>query len=121
VAKAAAPSSLRRQARDPHVAAATSEDEWGIGVDEALDPGAALGRFDLANEPPMPDGAEATRRQRDRPQGSMTAIGSAQQPSAWTRDLFYGGGLALAALVLASGWFVLRPRRSDVAPARSRD
>jgi hypothetical protein len=38
------------------------------------------------------------------------ALPSRAQPSAWARDALYGGGITLAALLLASTWLIARPR-----------
>jgi hypothetical protein len=50
----------------------------------------------------------------------FTRLSSRDQPSAWSRDLYYGGGLVLMAAVLALGLSVVRPtprRRRLVVPA----
>jgi hypothetical protein len=59
-----------------------------------------------------------TRHPTDQPH-PFTALRRATQPSAWPRDLLYGGGIGLAALVAALGFATLRPRsrrRPPVAP-----
>jgi hypothetical protein len=48
-----------------------------------------------------------TRQDQPHP---FTATRKADQPSAWPRDLLYGGGIGMAAAVLALGFIVLRPR-----------
>jgi hypothetical protein len=61
-----------------------------------------------------------TRHDRTKPAPSITALDRTTQPSAWPRDLLYGGGLGVAALVAALGFSALRPtprRRPPTAPA----
>jgi hypothetical protein len=51
---------------------------------------------------------------------AFTAVTGRHQPSAWSRDLLYGGGLAGAALILALGFTLVRPgprRREPPVPA----
>jgi hypothetical protein len=72
---------------------------------------------DLADAPSMPPGAATTRREPRRPDLPMTAIRSDHQPSAWVRGALYGGGLTLAAFILASGWLLVRPSRRSHATA----
>nr|MDQ4042056.1 hypothetical protein [Actinomycetota bacterium] len=66
---------------------------------------------DSAPAPSMPPGAATTRRTHERPEMQMTALPSADQPSAWVRNAGYGGGLTLAAMVLSGGWLAVRSRR----------
>ena len=40
---------------------------------------------------------------------AFTALAHRDQPSAWARDLQWGGGLTLMALVMAFGWITVRP------------
>jgi hypothetical protein len=52
----------------------------------------------------------------------FTALANHHQPSAWPRDLLYGGGITLAAAILALGFAILRPtprhrRREPPQPA----
>jgi hypothetical protein len=73
---------------------------------------------DQANAPPTQANA-ATRRDRIAPGQSFTPLAH-DQPSAWARDLQWGGGLTLMALVLAFGWSTVRPtprRRQPELPA----
>jgi hypothetical protein len=84
---------------------------------------------DLADKPPSADGtASATRldpnayvrADRTPPTQSFTPLSHHAQPSAWARDLQWGGGLTLMALVLAFGWITVRPtprRREPELPA----
>jgi hypothetical protein len=64
-----------------------------------------------------------TRRDRVHAEpGSFTAVRHAEQASAWTTGLQWGGGTILMALVLAFGWTTVwpTPRRCpgpDVTPA----
>jgi hypothetical protein len=51
---------------------------------------------------------------------AFTALAHREQASAWARDLQWGGGLTLMALVLAFGWITVRPtprRRLPEVPA----
>jgi hypothetical protein len=88
---------------------------------------------DLANGPDAELGStpmtryenNATRLERAAPGQSFTPLTHAHQTSAWVRDLEWGGGLALAALVLGFGWLTVRPtprrRQPEIpAPARAR-
>jgi hypothetical protein len=62
----------------------------------------------------------ATRRDRIAPAQSFTPLAHHNQPSAWARDLQWGGGLTLMALVFAFGWITVRPtprRRQPEVPA----
>jgi hypothetical protein len=54
--------------------------------------------------------SDATRRDQIKPGSSITVLARSDQLSAWSRDLLYGGGLLVAALVLAAGFTVVRPR-----------
>ncbi|MDX6651467.1 MAG: hypothetical protein QOJ38_248, partial [Solirubrobacterales bacterium] len=85
---------------------------------------------DLANAPLSGDGAasmtrhENPYRRRDRqPVAEPFTPLAHRQQSAWARDLEWGGGLALAALVLGLGWMTVRPtprRRQPPVPAPAR-
>jgi hypothetical protein len=55
----------------------------------------------------MADGAQATRHTID--PHPFTAIAHAEQPSAWTTGLEWGGGLFLMALALALTYATIRP------------
>jgi hypothetical protein len=57
---------------------------------------------------------------------NFTAVAHREQPSAWVRDALLGGGLGIAALILALGLNTARPtpRRREPelpAPAWARD
>jgi hypothetical protein len=70
---------------------------------------------DMAGVPDSPHGAAMTRHENN-----FTALAHRDQPSAWARDLQWGGGLTLMALVLAFGWITVRPgprRRTPEVPA----
>jgi hypothetical protein len=78
----------------------------------------------------MPEGAaQSTRHQlpftRHTPTrlaASLTVLSRRDQPSAWVRDALYGGGLLLAAAVLALGFSTVRPtprRKEPSVPAAS--
>jgi hypothetical protein len=61
-----------------------------------------------------------TRHTRSGPEHPFTRLTAANQPSAWPRDLLYGGGLLAAAAVFALGFTIVRPRprrRTPIAPA----
>jgi hypothetical protein len=66
-----------------------------------------------------------TRRDQIKPGVSITVLSHREQPSAWARGALYGGGIGLAALVLALGFTTLRPgprrRQPEIpAPAQAR-
>jgi hypothetical protein len=105
-------SAARKEARQRQAAAAKSE--------EGADPKQA--EVDLAQDAGMLHGTnQMTRRDRAKPGPSFTPLAQrAEQPSAWPRDLLYGGGLTLIGLTLALGWLTVRPtprRRTPAAPA----
>jgi hypothetical protein len=90
--------------------------------------GAESSSVDIGDRPMSPDGAPmtrldkhpATRLDRSAPGQSFTPLAHHSQPSAWARDLQWGGGLTLMALVLAFGWITVRPtprRRQPELPA----
>jgi hypothetical protein len=71
---------------------------------------------DLADAPPSAHGSSSATRYEN----NFTAITHRDQASAWARDLQWGGGLTLMALVLAFGWITVRPkprRRLPEVPA----
>jgi len=108
----APPGGARREARQRQAAAAKSEEGGDQGA------GQESGNGDGGN-------SQASTR-LDRPRDlAFTAHTDRHQPSAWSRDLLYGGGLGMAALTLALGWSLMRPgprrRRPELpAPAYSR-
>jgi hypothetical protein len=124
----APPGGARKEARQKQAAtqdsgADSSADEGSevqsLGGDQAAGlpgaPGSAMTRHD-----PGPNGNASTRRDRVVPVQSFTPLASHHQPSAWARDLQWGGGLTLMALVLAFGWITVRPtprRREPELPA----
>jgi hypothetical protein len=62
----------------------------------------------------------STRRDRLAPTPSFTPLAHRNQPSAWARDLEWGAGMTLMALVLALGYTTVRPgprRRQPELPA----
>jgi hypothetical protein len=111
----APPGGARKEARQKQ--AATQDSGAGTdsqGVSEAGEQGG-----DMANTPPGPE-QSMTRRDRIAPGQSLTPLSHRGQPSAWARDLQWGGGLTLMALVLAFGWITVRPtprRRQPELPA----
>jgi len=64
-----------------------------------------------------------TRTRRAKLGPSFTFLTAAHsQPSAWSRDALYGGGLLLAAAILALGYTTVRPtprRQTPTIPAPS--
>jgi hypothetical protein len=98
-------SAARKEAKQRQAATAKSEEGAQQGADAAS--------VDRADSPPGAPGASGTamtRRDRIRPGPSITTYTATGQPSAWPRDLLYGGGIGVAGLVLALGFTVLRPR-----------
>jgi hypothetical protein len=89
----------RKEAKQRQAAAAKSEEG---------DSKASEGTGDLAQDRPAPK--TMTRRERDRPAPSISALSYRAQPSAWSLGALYGGGLGLAAAALALGFSILRPR-----------
>jgi hypothetical protein len=101
----APPSGARREARQRQAAAQKS----GADADEST---GDEGTGDLAKAPDSHDAA-MTRHE-------FTAVAERRQPSAWTRDALLGGGIGLAALILALGLRTARPtprRRQPEQPA----
>jgi hypothetical protein len=102
-------SGARKEAKQRQAATAKSEE----GAAQARESG-----VDLANaRPGGSDAAQMTRRTEPHP---FTAARAAGQPSAWARELLYGGSLTLAALILALGFTIVRPgprRREPRVPA----
>jgi hypothetical protein len=95
-------SAARKEAKQRQAATAKSEEGASEGGSESAN-------IELADKPSSLPGASMTRHRPDGPH-PFTALGRAGQPSAWSRDLLYGGSIGLAALVLAFGFTVLRPR-----------
>jgi hypothetical protein len=112
-------SAARKEAKQRQAATAKSEEGAQEGVQEA--------GGDQARSPTSIPGAEMTRhdhpsvrRDRVKPGLSITPLRAHAQPSAWSRDLLYGGGIGIAAAVLALGFSILRPRprrRPPIVPA----
>jgi hypothetical protein len=74
---------------------------------------------DLAQSKQAPEGAAMTRRDPN----AFTALARPDQQSAWARDLQWGGGLTIMALVAFLGWVTVRPtpkRRQPEVPAPAR-
>jgi hypothetical protein len=92
-------SAARKEAKQRQAATAKSEER----ASEAQEQGG-----DLADRPPGATGTigNVTRRSDHHP---FTALQKTSQPSAWPRDLLYGGGIGLAALVVALGFATVRP------------
>ena len=115
----APPGGARKEARQRQAAAQKSGSEAGEESETQ-----ALGG-DSAGAPDAPHGSamtrhEARRGERAAPAPSFTPLSHADQPSAWARNLQWGGGMTLMALVLWFGWMTVRPtprRRSPDVPA----
>ena len=106
----APPGGARKEARQRQAAAQKSGSDSGEGASQAQEFGG-----DMADAPPTPRGAEMTRRDN-----AFTARAGTPQQSAWARNLQWGGGMTLMALVLAFGWTTVRPtprRREPELPA----
>jgi hypothetical protein len=113
----APPGGARREARQRQAAA----QKGGADGDAESGEGES-GGTDATDSRTVP----ATRRDRTKAEPSFTALAASDQPSAWSRGALYGGGLTIAALVLAMGFSTLRPtprrRQPELpAPAWSRD
>ena len=109
----APPGGARKEARQRQAAAQKSGSE--AVSDEAESGRGAPGGGDLADGPASPGGVDMTRYENN-----FTAAVHREQPSAWTRNLQWGGGMTLMALVLAFGWMTVRPtprRRPPHVPA----
>jgi len=111
---------VRREPAAQEMALAVTDQSFSV-LDEPVDAGDPW-LVDIGDGPPLPHGAAATRKDTRRMDLPMTALTHGSHPSAWERDALYGGGLVLAALVLASGWTIMRPgtRRASAAAAHSR-
>jgi hypothetical protein len=106
-------SAARKEAKQRQAATAKSE-EGGQDASEVARAGG-----DQVDGPVSP-GHAATRREGFDGRHAFTAIDHSEQPSAWTRDLLYGGGIGIAALVLALALACVGPRsrrRSPDVPA----
>jgi hypothetical protein len=103
----APPGGARREARQRQAAAAKSEEGGGDAAGQESSNGS--------------DGNKQASTRLDHPRDlAFTAHAERHQPSAWSRDLLYGGGLGLVALTLALGWSIMRPgprRRQPELPA----
>jgi hypothetical protein len=109
------PSGARKEAKQHQASAAKSEEG---GAQKASD---AAG--DLNAQPGPPGGLGMSRRDRIKPApAGFTPLSRAhaEQPSAWTTGLQWGGGIGLMALVLAFGYITAWPTprsRLPVVPA----
>ena len=104
----APPGGARREARQRQAAVAKSEEGGG-----------AEGAGQEAGEGGGEQSA-STRLEPRRDDLAFTATEHRAQPSAWSRNLLYGGGLGIGALVFALGWSLVRPgtrRRQPELPA----
>jgi hypothetical protein len=103
----APPGGARKEARQKQAATQDS----GAGSDNKVSDAAG----DLAQTPNEP-GTAFTRHDPN----AFTALSHRDQPSAWARDLQWGGGLTLMSLVLFFGWITVRPtprRRTPEVPS----
>jgi hypothetical protein len=108
-------SGARKEAKQRQAATAKSEQ----GAEEGVNPQDAQAPVNTVGDRNQ---SAATRRDTTRPL-NFTAVVHRDQPSAWSRDLLYGGGLGMAALVLALGFVTVRPtarRRQPPVPAPAR-
>ena len=101
----------RKEAKQRQAATAKSEEGSTEGAGEAGE-----NRGDQAPGPPGTGGAAMSRRDRDRPEPSFTALPRPDQASAWTRGALYGGGLGLAALAFTAAWLIGGPRSRRRTP-----
>jgi hypothetical protein len=95
----APPGGARKEARQRQAATAKSESANAGGAEETQ------GNSDSGG-----DSQSMTRRDTRRDAYDFSARAPERQASAWTQDLYYGGGLTLLALTLALGWTAVRPR-----------
>jgi hypothetical protein len=106
-------SAARKEAKQRQAATAKSEEGSQERAQDATG--------DLTSAGPGPPGGMAmSRRAAGDANHPFTALRSLSQVSAWPSDLLYGGGLGIAALVLALGWSVVPPaarRRQPGTPA----
>jgi hypothetical protein len=120
----APPGGARKEARQRQAAAQKSGSD--VGDDASSQAQDATG--DLAGGRDAAPGASdmtrhesnATRLDRRPPTPPFTAASHRDQPSAWVRNLEWGGGMTLMALVLGFGWITVRPtprRRVPEVPA----
>jgi hypothetical protein len=103
----APPGGARREARQRQAAVAKSEEGGDAGASE--ESGSSGGG----------DANASTRLDQGRDL-AFTAHESHEQASAWSRGALYGGGLGMAALILALGWTMVGPgsrRREPELPA----
>jgi hypothetical protein len=116
----APPGGARREARQRQAAAQKggadndasegAEETQNAGGDKAMAPDQAMTRHESA----------MTRRAPTRAEPSFTTLAASDQPSAWSRGAFYGGGFLLVSATLALGFSTLRPtprRRPPEVPA----
>jgi hypothetical protein len=112
------PARPRQEAKKAAVQSSGSENDKA-GADSRTD------ATDARTEPmtrleSKPPNQSYRRRDRISPGQSFTPLAGHHQPSAWARDLQWGGGLTLMALVLTFGWITVRPtpkRRQPELPA----
>ncbi|MGH2956881.1 MAG: hypothetical protein ACRDL6_07810, partial [Solirubrobacterales bacterium] len=125
----APPSGARREARQRQAAAQKSGADSAEEGSEVREGGGDLAQ----SSDTVPGSSEmsrnasgagaqnpATRRVAGRPEASITPLPARHQPSAWARNALIGGGLGLAALILALGVRTARPtprRREPELPA----
>jgi hypothetical protein len=110
----APPGGARREAKAKQPAAAKSEES---GAGEAGSQGTEI---DTGNGPAGPPGSMSmTRRDATRSTHSFTPLRARSQPSAWSRGALYGGGLLMAAGILALAFTTVWPtprRRTPTVP-----
>ena len=104
----APPGGARKEARQRQAAVAKSE-QGGDGKGEDSE---AHGRQDAVDSP----NSAMTRLDQGKGGMAFTAYEQREQPSAWARGALYGGGLTLAALLLAMTWTAAGPRARRRTP-----
>ncbi|HEX2087853.1 MAG TPA: hypothetical protein VHF89_19360, partial [Solirubrobacteraceae bacterium] len=105
----APPGGARKEARQRQAAVAKSE-QGGDGKGEGAD---AHGRSDAVDSP------NSAMTRLDQGKGNSMAFAAyerREQPSAWARGALYGGGLTLAAFLMAMTWTTARPRARRRTP-----
>jgi hypothetical protein len=100
----------RKEAKQRQAATAKSEEG-------AREEGHSVGG-DLAQGPVSAEGASPMTRHDAAQPHPFTRVAHADPPSAWVRGALYGGGLTLAALLLAIGFTAARPRPRRRPPPR---
>jgi hypothetical protein len=110
----------KKEARQRQAAAAKSEEGGGEGSANESQSGSDGGgessftRHDRTK--PAPSITALPRGRRE--DYHFTAVSHAEEASPWSRAAFYGGMTAVTALVLATGWGIMRPTPKRKHPPR---